>query len=154
MKFFLEPTGNGFRGAFPDPAGTSARITITSASPGDAAVSLEEQNPVVAVEEVRRFSSILYINAEDITFPANQWFELRISATNLLDSQLVAPVSMSKITGFIIEESEKTVLFAPFEEKEIVWRIRVDRQLKKNQQLTGRYRIISLGEEEEAGAEE
>ncbi len=139
-----------YRGAFPDPAGATAKITVRSTKPQDAAVSITEKNPVVEVEEAGYFNNILAIQLQDETLQANRWHDLNILIKNMLDSSLIAPVLLVLPQGFITESEEKIILFMPLEEKNIGWRVRINQELRPNQHLTGKYKAISLSEEKSA----
>jgi len=135
------------RGSFPDPANATTKIV----TPGGADASIEEKEPVVELLKSREFSGVLEVEAKDIEFPAGRWIDLNVTIRNLQDSALIAPVQLGKIEGLLIEGESKVLLFQPLEEKNIGWKVKMDKTVEENQYLVGSYKIITLGAEKEAG---
>jgi hypothetical protein len=129
-----------FIGNFSDPTGAVEKIT----SPETANVSLAEKTVTVELEKIEYFSNIVQIDAQEIRFPANSWFDLNISAKNNLDSHLIAPITLSEVQGMLMEERDKLLLFEPLQQQQVGWRIRMNKNLAQNEYLSGTYKIVSL----------
>ncbi|MCX6798976.1 MAG: transglutaminase family protein [Candidatus Diapherotrites archaeon] len=125
------------RGVFPDPADA---VTIEYPETG---VSVEENNPVVEMQSVRKFSGLLEMQPQGVSFPAQQWFDLSVTIKNSKNSAIITPIGLGKIEDLQIEERERIILFEPLEEKEITWKIKMNRAVEKNQYLTGKYTVIA-----------
>ncbi len=138
------------RAAFPDPESNKSKLTVKSVNPNDFTSTVTENEPQVEIQNIERFSGILKASPKDITFPANQWFDLRVEIENLTDKTAISPVSLQRVENLHIEEREKILVFGPKEEKNVEWKIRMDQQLSQNQRLEGKYKVITLSGEEEA----
>jgi len=129
-----------YMGAFPDPTDVADEISV----PGGANATIGDKQVSVSVQETEQFSGILGIAAEDVSFKANQWFELSVIVRNRSNSSLIVPVFLAPVEGMVIQKEHKIILLEPLEEKEVKWNIRVNAQLQPGQIIKSTYTIISL----------
>ncbi|MBN2067259.1 MAG: transglutaminase family protein [Candidatus Diapherotrites archaeon] len=138
-----------YMGAFPDPTDAADEITV----PGRANASIGNKQVSVSVQETKAFSGILGIAAEDISFKANQWFEISAIVRNRTNSALIVPVSLTPVEGMLMQKEKQIIILGPLEEMELKWPVRVNAELQPNQFITGKYSIITLNEEIEKNME-
>ncbi|MFA4855727.1 MAG: transglutaminase domain-containing protein [archaeon] len=134
------------RGVFSDPAESS----ISKASAVQtASIDIEEKQASVELQSSQKFGKVFTIETEKIVMPTNKWHELKAGVANGIEGNVIGWISLVLPADFTAQENKKILLFGPGEEKEISWQIRVDKELKKNEYLSGQYRIIALGDEAE-----
>ncbi len=130
------------RGFFKDPAESSvSKATIVQT----ASITLSEKDMVVETTAFKPFSGIFSIKAEKENMPANKWHEIKITAKNMVNGDVIGWFSIGLPAGFTALEKKKIILFKEGEEKEIVWDVRIDKELKEIHYLLGTYKIVSLG---------
>ncbi len=133
------------RGIFPDPEESSISKATSIKT---ALINMSEKNEKdVEVTAFRPFSGIFSIEAEKETMPANQWHNIKINAKNMVNGNVIGWFSIALPAEFTALKKKKMLFFEKEEEKEIVWSIRVDTELKENEYLSGTYKILSLGGE-------
>ena len=132
------------RGVFSDPAESNiSKVTAVQT----AAIGIEEKQASVELQSSQKFGKVFAIEMEKIVMPANKWHELKAGIANGIEGNVIGWISLVLPADFTAQENKKILLFGPGEEKEISWQIRVDKELKKNEYLSGQYRIIVLGDE-------
>ncbi len=132
------------RGFFQDPAESNvSKATVVQT----ASISMSEKDVVVETIAFKPFSEIFSIQAKKETIPTNKWYEIGITAKNMVNGNVIGWFSIGLPEEFVILEKKKILLFEEGEEKEIVWNVRIDKELKENEYLTGTYKIVSLGGE-------
>jgi transglutaminase-like putative cysteine protease len=132
------------RGVFKDPANSSiSRATAVQT----AAISIYEKQANVEVRESQKFGKVFAIEAGKITMPASQWHELKTKFSNTTDGIVIGWAGLVLPADFVSQGNKRILLFQAGEEKELPWQIRIDKELKKNEYLSGHYRLMALGDE-------
>ena len=121
------------------------QATDTIRHPSTASVELSGKAvESVEVLSTKLFEGIVLIDADDKTIYANSWQDIDIEVENKQNRYLIVPLSISGIQGFEFEEQDKVLLFQPRERRTVTWKTLVQKDMAKNQYLTGKYNIISI----------
>jgi len=132
------------RGLFKDPK--NATITRARAVKGTN-VRVEERLPKVEIVSTREFSGIFSLFGEDAVLPANEWHTLIVEAENKLDKTVIGIFTLVLPSDFTPQSKKTMQVFEPGEKRALIWDMMVDRELEKNQQLTGKYKVYAIGSE-------
>jgi len=126
-------------GSFPD-FHQAADIVV---SPQGMSIEVQPKTVQVNTLSAKQFSGVVSLNTENVEIQANKWQDVNATVKNRLNSALIVPIEAFFPNGFEAENTSRTILLQPLEEKEINWKIFVERELAPNQYLQGKYVAIS-----------